>query len=177
MGNIIQTEPFRERNFQELDEHLNKFINKYAKFYSEQYGLSDSITWKYILSIDLDSDCFARLKQMNQGLYVPILDLIIDLTLSNTTMSSNIIFHGEFFGKPIKLLEYWCEIGMMDELEDMYGTNKFELDFTSLHCPQNQNYISIGYDALNKRGDYDHTKLIVPFKNKKSMYLCIAPAS
>ncbi len=175
MGNFAQTDSFKERTIQGLDQHLNKFINKYAKYYSELNGsLSDSITWSYILSIDLNSNCFAKIKQMNRVLLVPILDLSIDSLFNKTTSICQII---KYQNDPIKTLEHWYKTGVLDKLEKIYEKNNFELDFSSMYCAQNQNVSTIGGVNSSYLNNCDFTKLIIPFKNDKSMYLCVCSST
>ena len=172
MGNTSNIEPFKERKFESLDQHINKYINKYGKYYSDSMGLSDSETWDYILSIDLNGDCFTKLEQINQELLVLILELSLDISFNKRT---NISIRNNFVieDNPILILEYWYECGILNKLENLYEKNNYDLDFSSMHCAQGNNISTIGSSASYLNNNSDFTKLIIPFKNDKFMHLCI----
>lgn len=175
MGNLMSIVPFTERKIQGLDEyeHLNKFLNKYMKYQSE----SNQMTWDQMLqSIDLDSSCFTKLKQMDQVLCGLILDLAINLCNKTTVGITPIVYHQH---DSIKILEYWYETKILYSLEYLYNNNKYpelELDFSSISCSTCKNYLTIGSNVPDSN-TINIAELIIPYKNNKSVTLRLSPQS
>lgn len=182
MGNFLYNEPFKERKIENLDEHMNKFINKYLRNYSERHMLSNSATWNEIYPlIDFNSKVFTRIKQLDPGIHILDASFCQDKIIFGNTLAEN---------DPIKILEYWYEVGVFDKLTKLYEKNNMDLDFSAMHCANDNNITRIGCDGCDGCDScdgcdgcdsytsssikHDWTKLIIPFKNDKSMYLCIS---
>lgn len=171
MGNILNTGSFSERKIPELNVHLNRFINKYLKIYSERNSLSNSIIWDEIfMSIDLNNNMFTKIKHLD-----PALNSILDASFCNCydTIGPTLTYFNDPIcaNDPIQILEYWFDHGIFDKLEKLHEKN-MDLDFSAIHCHQNS-VTKIGSNAFNSSGS-DFTRLIIPFKNDESMYVCLS---